>query len=138
MEHQGGWKRIGQVDHTPEVKYRRAWSMAVHNGRLFVGTLPSGHVQSMSAGENLTWDQRFPDGWHHVAAVRAKDRLQLFVDGQNVAESRVSSDATLPLRLSELKIGFGAQDYFDGDIHNVQIFDQALNTELIKSLATPE
>lgn len=138
MEHQGGWKRIGQVDHTPEVKYRRAWSMAVHNGRLFVGTLPSGHVQSMSAGENLTWDQRFPDGWHHVAAVRAKDRLQLFVDGQNVAESRVSSEATFPLRLSELQIGFGAQDYFDGDIHNVQIFDQALNTELIKSLATPE
>ncbi len=31
------WTRIAQVDATPNVKYRRAWSMAVFQGRLFVG-----------------------------------------------------------------------------------------------------
>ena len=43
---QGGttWTLSACVDDTPDVIYRRAWSMAVHGGRLHVGTLPSGKV----------------------------------------------------------------------------------------------
>jgi hypothetical protein len=42
--------------------------MAVHQGKLFAGTLPSGRVHSVEAGRMATWDSRFPDGWRHVAA----------------------------------------------------------------------
>src|SRR5262249_44154984 len=33
------WSLTGRLDHTPDVRYRRAWSMAVYNGKLFCGTL---------------------------------------------------------------------------------------------------
>ena len=36
------WTLTGQLDTTPNVKYRRVWSMAVCQGKLFAGTLPSG------------------------------------------------------------------------------------------------
>lgn len=55
--------------------------MAVYKGRLFVGTLPPGRVQSIEVGRNMTLDRAFPTGWHHVAAVREAKRLRLFVDG---------------------------------------------------------
>jgi hypothetical protein len=54
------WTNVGRLDHTPDVKYRRAWSMAVFQGRLFCGTLPSGHVHSVEAGKtsaSLRWRQ---------------------------------------------------------------------------------
>ena len=44
--YEGGtqWTLSACVDDTPDVIYRRAWSMAVHDGQLHVGTLPSGKV----------------------------------------------------------------------------------------------
>ena len=47
---EGEWVSTGQLDTTPDVKYRRAWTMAVYQGRLFCGTLPSGNVLSLEAG----------------------------------------------------------------------------------------
>ena len=93
------WFKIGRVDQTPDVKYRRAWSMAIYNGRLFVGTLPSGRVQSIEAGRNVTLDRAFPSGWHHVAAVREAKRLRLFVDG-----GRSLSRLRLPKRTTTSRI----------------------------------
>ena len=43
----GRWTCTGQVDRTPDVKYRRAWSTAVYNGKLSFGTLPAGRVMSL-------------------------------------------------------------------------------------------
>ncbi len=115
------WSLIGQVDHTPDVKYRRAWSMAVYQGRLFVGTLPSGHVHSIQAGANATWDHEFPPGWHHVRAVRLVDRLELHVDGQLVAQSPSFSHAYNLTNTQPLEIGFGAQQHFDGGLAEIKI-----------------
>ncbi len=81
------WTDLGQLDNTPDVKYRRAWSMAVFQGRLFCGTLPSGHVFSREAGKCVTYDHELPAGWRHIAAIRRKDRLELFIDGRRVARS---------------------------------------------------
>lgn len=131
------WERVGRVDHTPDVKYRRAWSMAVFQGRLFVGTLPSGRIHSMDSGPGVTWDTRFPDGWHHVAAVRRPGQLQLFVDGKQVATSRESEQATLSLKEAELTIGAGAQDHFQGELSELQIFETALSEDQIAKLAMP-
>jgi hypothetical protein len=130
------WSTIGRVDQTPDVKYRRAWSMAIYNGRLFVGALPSGRVLSIEAGRNVTLDRAFPTGWHHVAAVRDQKRLRLFVDGKLVAESEVIAKGDFDLTNRQpLRIGAGAQDFFNGELSDVRLYRGALSPEQIESLA---
>ena len=130
------WTNIGRVDRTPDVKYRRAWSMAVYKGRLFVGTLPSGRVLSIEAGRNVTHDKVFPSGWHHVAAVRDPDRLRLYVDGEQVSESESLPLDDLDISTTKpLRIGFGAQDHFQGQMADVRIYRGALSAEQIRMLA---
>lgn len=127
------WTNIGRVDLTPDVKYRRAWSMAVYKGRLFVGTLPSGRVLSIEAGCNVTYDKLFPSGWHHIAAVRDADRLRLYVDGEHVSESSLLLPDDLDLSNPHpLRIGFGAQDHFQGKMADVRIYRGALSAEQIR------
>src|SRR5436190_22763424 len=131
------WARIGRVAQTPDVKYRRAWSMAVFQGRLFVGTLPSGHVLSIEAGRNATWDRELSAGWHHVAAVRGRDQLQLYVDGKLESESASFKSAEYDLTNKQpLLIGLGAQDYFHGDLADVRLYRGALSTEVIRELSS--
>ncbi|HQZ67151.1 MAG TPA: LamG domain-containing protein, partial [Planctomycetaceae bacterium] len=117
----------------------RAWSMAVFQGRLFVGTLPSGKVLSLEAGRNATADTSLPDGWHHIAAVRDTDRLKLYVDGKAVATSATFAASEFNLSSQKpLKIGFGAQDYFYGQMADVRIYQGALSMEEIQTLARAE
>lgn len=126
------WTRIDQVDHTPDVKYRRAWSMAVHGGRLFVGTLPSGKVLSIEAGINATYDRPLGSGWHHIAAVRGDSVLRLYVDGAQVAQSSGFTTEDFDLSLTgDMKIGFGAQDYFRGRIADVRLYRGELDEDEI-------
>ena len=130
------WNRIGRVDHTPDVKYRRAWSMAVFQGRLFVGTLPSGRVLSIEAGRNVTYDHELAAGWHHIAAVRDTDRLRLYVDGKNVGESARFDRTDFDLsNSSPVRIGFGAQDYLDGSLSDVHLYRGVLSAEDVANLA---
>lgn len=131
------WEKVGRVDMTPDVRFRRAWSMAVYQGRLFVGALPSGHVLSIEAGRNATWDHSFPSGWYHVAAVRAKNRLTLYVDGKQVSESAVLPDEVIDLTSdAKLQIGFGAQDYFKGNLADVRIYRGSLTPADIAELTS--
>jgi hypothetical protein len=133
------WTRIAQVDTTPDVKYRRAWSMAVYQGRLFVGTLPSGRVLSIEAGRNATHDTAMAAGWHHVAAVRGTDRMDLYLDGKKVAQSEPFDAADYVIHAAQpLKIGFGAQDHFHGRIADLRIYRGALSAEEIRSLSALE
>jgi hypothetical protein len=130
------WTRFGRVDRTPEVKYRRAWSMAVYQGRLFVGTLPSGRVLSIETGRNATYDRALKAGWHHIAAVRGENALKLYIDGVLVAESSGMKSEDYDLSINEpLRIGFGAQDYFRGRISDVRLYRGELTTNEIQSKA---
>ena len=130
------WTKIGCVDKTPDVKYRRAWSMAVFQGRLFVGTLPAGRVLSIEAGRNATWDRELIAGWHHVAAIRGRDRLQLYVDGKLASESAPFAAETYDLTNQQpLRIGLGAQDYFRGDMADVRLYRGALSPEQVRELS---
>src|SRR5262245_22839107 len=132
------WTKIGRVDHTPDVKYRRAWSMAVHQGRLFTGTLPGGRVLSIEAGRNATFDRAFPAGWRHVAAVRNSDRLQLYVDGSRVAESAPFGANDFDLTSQQpIRIGAGAQKFYDGSLCDVRLYRGALSGEQVRELANP-
>ena len=130
------WARLARLDHTPDVKYRRAWTMAEHGGRLFCSTLPSGKIYSFAAGRSVSWDRTFPTGWHHVAAVRSDGRLILYVDGEQVAESRPFDSGRMnPSCDAPLRIGSGSNDHFRGKLCDLRLFSRALNSVEIQELA---
>jgi hypothetical protein len=125
------WTRVGNVDSTPDVKYRRAWSMAVHEGGLFVGALPSGHVWMMRTGAVASDSHQLTTGWHHVLAVRKGSAAMIYVDG--VLRGRSSSDTHLDLTNRQpLTIGFGGHDYFRGRIADFRLYDRALSESVIQ------
>ena len=133
------WKSVGQLDRTPDVRYRRAWSMAVFDGKLFCGVLPSGHVHSFEAGKAVSYDKQLQSGWRHLAAVRDKSRLRLYVDGKQVAESATFDAAAFDLKPDcSLKIGFGQHDKFNGRMKNLRLYKRALTTSEIRDLANSD
>ncbi|HUG69826.1 MAG TPA: LamG-like jellyroll fold domain-containing protein [Pirellulaceae bacterium] len=130
------WSQVGRLDFTPDVRYRRTWTMAVFQGRLFAGTLPSGRVHSMEVGRNVTYDHALPSGWVHLAAVRAKDRLRLHVNGKLVATSTAYDAEAYDITNDKpLAIGFGAHDYFNGKLSDVRLYGRALTTGEIMQIA---
>jgi hypothetical protein len=130
------WTKVGTLDTTPDVKYRRAWTMAEYGGRLCVGTLPSGKVWSMSAGCNVTYDKELPPGWHHVAAIRSGQRLLLFLDGKEVASSSHRDLQALNIdNAAPLLIGAGANDFFYGSLRDVRVYRRALAEQEVAALA---
>ncbi|MEZ6047911.1 MAG: LamG domain-containing protein [Planctomycetaceae bacterium] len=132
------WTDLGRVDLTPDVKYRRAWSMSIHQGRLFVGTIPSGRVWSIAAGANATHDRTFPQGWHHVTAVRESSQLKLYLDGELVAESPRFNSTDYDLSSSTpLRIGNGQHDHFRGHLKEARVYKRALTPAEIQKLARP-
>jgi gamma-glutamylcyclotransferase (GGCT)/AIG2-like uncharacterized protein YtfP len=134
-EGQTTWKKLARLDHTPDVKYRRVWTMAEHDGQLFASTLPSGKVFAYSAGQQAMWGYSLSAGWRHVGAVKSANRLTLFVDGERVAQTpsfdaadyRV--DANQPLRL-----GNGANGPLNGSLADVRIYRRALSIAEIEAL----
>lgn len=132
----GHWHNTGRVDRTPEVRYRRAWTMAVYDGKLFVGTLPSGHVMSIEAGKSVTLDRELPSGWVHLAAVKSHDRLKLYLNGKFAAQSSVFDAADYDLTNTQpLTIGFGPHDYLNGQLSDVRLYRQALSEEDVERIA---
>lgn len=133
------WHRLAQLDTTPDVKYRRAWTMAEHQGQLFVSTLPSGKVFAYEAGRSVEWGREFPDGWRHVAAVKRNERLALFLDGRPVAESAPFANESFDLTSSEpLYLGRGMTDFFRGRMSDVRLYNRALSaTEVARLAKTP-
>jgi hypothetical protein len=130
------WDSLGRVDLTPDVMYRRAWTMAEFQGRLFVGTLPSGRVLSIAAGANVTHDHSLPTGWQHIVAQRAGRELKLFLNGKLVGTSASFNSEEYDLSTDQpLRIGFGPTDFFLGRLRDVRLFDRAISAEKIESLA---
>ncbi len=138
MEEEGQWIDTGQLDKTPDVKYRRAWTMAIHDGKLFCGTLPSGKVFSLEVGHCLSHDQELPSGWRHIAVTREGKSLKLYLDGDLVSDSIAPGGKALDLSNdSPLKIGIGPQDYFNGSIRDLRIYKRPLTKSEVESLSTP-
>jgi hypothetical protein len=109
--------------------------MAVYQGKLYCGVLPSGHVLSLEAGKCATYDHELPPGWHHLAAVRMKNRLQIYLDGKRVAQSTSFKPGHYDLRTKQpLKIGFGQHDYFNGKMRDVRLYNRALTATEVASM----
>ena len=108
--------------------------MAIFQGRLFCGTLPSGHVHSIEAGKNVTYDTELVAGWRHIAAVRRGNRLELFIDGELKARSAEFRATEYNLTADRpWQIGFGAHDYFRGRLADVRIYQGALSPPAIRA-----
>ncbi|QDT35568.1 LamG domain-containing protein [Thalassoglobus polymorphus] len=132
------WKKIARLDMTPDVKYRRVWSMAVFQGKLFAGTLPAGRVHSVSIGHVATHDKTLSPGWHHLAAVRNQGKLNLYVDGQlSSTSSSFASDLNISNK-APARIGFGTRDYFRGRMTDLRIYHAPLSSEAISKLTVSE
>lgn len=130
------WNSVGRVDFTKNVIFRRAFSMAVFQGRLFSGTFPSGHVRSFEAGKVVSYDKELKSGWRHIAAVKAGGKLKLFIDGKLVAESGEFAGQDFDLsNQAPLRIGFGQYDYFKGKINDVRLYKRALTEAEVKDIA---
>ncbi len=128
------WTPVGQSLDTSDNKYRRAWSMALYQGKLFCGTLPSGKVFSLEAGKNVTYDHALAPGWRHIAAVRERDRLRLYVDGNLASSSTPFDPAHYDLTNKQpLRIGFGAGDYFNGWMKDLHFYDRALAGDEVRT-----
>ncbi|MEZ6071144.1 MAG: LamG-like jellyroll fold domain-containing protein [Pirellulales bacterium] len=133
------WRKIARLDFTPDVRYRRVWSMAVYQGRLFAGTLPGGHVHSVEIGRNVTSDRALAPGWRHIAAVRDDDQLRLYVDGKLTGVSAPLDGEEYDLAADQpLRVGFGANDYFNGRMRDLRVYRGALAAERIAELASPD
>jgi hypothetical protein len=110
--------------------------MAEHDGRLFCSTLPTGKIFAYEAGRQVTWDHAFPTGQHHVVAVKSKQHLRLYVDGQLVAQSPAFLADTLKLAGPRLlRLGDGVQGPFPGELRQIRLYQRALHPEEIRALA---
>ena len=115
---------------------RRVSAMAVYGGRLFAGTMPSGLVYSREMGRNATYDRTIPAGRHHIAAVRRKAMLELYVDGKRVATSAPFEGVDLDVFTGRpFYVGFGQSDFLKGSVDRVQLYKKALDAEAIAALA---
>lgn len=129
------WTRVGNVDNTPDVIYRRAWTMAVYGDGLYVGTLPSGRVHKMTVGNVATDGHQLTTGWHHIAAVRDGGQLRIYLDGRQCAESKTGNTARNLANDVSLTIGKGSHGPFQGKMADLQLYDRALDALSIAKLS---
>jgi hypothetical protein len=136
------WTLLAALDDTPDVRYRRAASMVVHRGELFVGTLPSAHVHSMRAGSVATAHRSLAPGWHHLAGTRRGRAVSLFVDGVLVATATGGPDGSIaPPRGTPFILGGGSRAGLEGELATVRLWDQALEPRELQrqiSLGRPD
>jgi hypothetical protein len=131
------WPVVGTLDRTAGVLYRRAASMVVHRGELFVGTLPSGRVHSMRVGLAVSLGRALPTGWHHVAAARAGSTVSLWLDGAPAASASDPDGTILDLgSSSRLVLGGGPRSGLEGEIASVRLYGRALAPGEIAGLAS--
>jgi hypothetical protein len=133
------WKRLTRLDDTPDVTYRRAWTMAEHDGEVFCSTLPSGRVFAFSAGRQVAWEKSLSSDWHHVVAIRSADRLILYVDGRRVAETAAfQANNYLLDNSAPLRVGNGMNGRWNGSLRDVRIYQRTLNAAEIEVLASQQ
>jgi hypothetical protein len=117
----GKWTRLKQLDETPDVKYRRVWTMAAYRGKLFCTTLPSGKIWSMSTGACVTHDRELDAEWHSVLAERKQGSLTVSVDHKVIGQTTVDAKLALPTKSLTLRVGSGPRGPFVGQLKDVWI-----------------
>jgi hypothetical protein len=111
------------------------YSLAVFNGKLYASALLGGNLFEWKSGVAVSQNSELGSGWRHLAAVRDGGVLRLYVDGVLVGTSSafVAGDYDLS-NAQALLIGFGAQDYFNGRIDDLAVFNTALSQDNITAV----
>ena len=74
--------------------------------------------------------------WRHLAAIRERSQLKLYVDGEAVATSAPFDAADYDLSNEQpLQIGMGAHDHFCGRIADVRLYGRALTEREVARLS---
>jgi hypothetical protein len=89
------------------------------------------------SNNNLVSDVKTTPGWHHLALVQdaATGKRRLYLDGKQIAEG----DSTNGDGPGDLWIGGakGGNDFFNGDVDGVQVYNVALSVVELNRLVTP-
>lgn len=84
------------------------------------------------------YNQSLFSAWHHIAALRQGQEIKLFVDGRLRATTNIAGLGTVDLSGFGAKIGTNARylnNYFDGLIDEVAIYDRALSVSEIHDIS---
>ena len=149
-----GWQPALPGKATPRevAQWSRVTSLAIHRGKLFAGIgsctsavvdTPAdpadvlGKVFSMEAGKCVSFDEDLGPGWKHLAAVRERGLLKLYVGGKLVARSSSFDPAAYDVSTDRpLRIGVGQTDHFSGRISEVRVYRRALSRRDIQRLSS--
>ena len=94
-----------------------------------------GRVFCMEAGRNVTHDHDIGSTWRHVAAVRQRGRLRLYLDGKLCATSQPLDPAQYDISNDRpMLIGFGARNYFQGAMDDLRVYRGALSAAEVAGL----
>ena len=141
------WWLIRLVGHFRSLPGVRITSLTVFQGRLFQGTSTctghydpmappeAGRVFAMGAGKNVSFDDDLGAGWKHLAVIKDRGSLRLFVNGELQATSAAftSSDYDITNTMP-LLIGAGALNYFSGTLDDIRFYGGALSTAQVLDL----
>lgn len=121
--------------------------MTVYKGRLYCGTgtcqgrgsaaftYDVGKVFSFEAGKCVSYDEDLGAEWRHIAAVREKDKLKLYVDGRLVSSSTSFDAAKFDVSNDRpLLIGFGQENYFNGLLRDVRLYKGTLDIAQVNAV----
>jgi hypothetical protein len=154
-ERDGDWKQLGSLatrsDWTVDsvATWTRVTCLSAFQGRLFAGTGscqgraldapadPSlGRVRSIQAGQVVSHERDIGGEWTHIAAVRRGRHLELYINGERTAISSLRDGPAFDLtNAAVMWIGFGAQNYFHGEMADLRCYEGALDPEAIRLLA---
>jgi hypothetical protein len=154
-ERDNDWRQLGSLASRPDwsvdvtATWTRVTCLSTFQGRLFAGTGscqgraldapvdPSlGRVHSIQAGQVVSHERDIGGDWTHIAAVRQGRQLELYVNGDRTATSTTGEGPTFDLtNQAPMWIGFGAQNFFHGQMADVRWYDGALDPATIRLLA---
>lgn len=147
------WELLKQFVHNPTYapddisSWNRIPSLTEFRGQLYAGTstcrgnadenaLPEvGRVYRMHAGRSVSYDNDIGSGWRHLVAVRGNG-VRLYIDGKLQAKSSsFNYGAVFDIENKQpLTIGFGAVDYFSGEIDDLRIYARSLSPAEVERL----
>jgi len=97
--------------------------------------------QEGNGADNLDVPDLVVGEWHHHAIVKTGNSLQYFFDGMSVGSvatlSQAPGIAQHPFFIGG-EPGAGGNEYFNGYLDDVRIYDQALSASEVLALAIPE
>ena len=127
--------------------WSRVTAMTEFGGRLFQGTSTcfgrydptnppeSGRVYAMEAGKSASFDDDLGGSWRHVAAVRDKTVVRLYVDGRLISSSTPFAEADYDIsNRSQCYLGFGPNGFFAGALDDIRLYRGPLDASQVLDL----